>query len=564
MSPPGYEQGAPPHRPPTNATTTTFIRGRTEAGASLPTATAQLSDVGPPAELLNAAAQRVRLLSAALTASLAVMLVFFNTMEALGVWHHPQPGPRNLLLGLATVLSAALYAASRVKRLGPAPLLDLALGYEVVGAFMIGLTESLSPERFELDNRGFSAVCIWVAIFPLLAPSSPGKMLVASVATALMSPLGYLINTLHDHRMPVVGTLLWQTLSAMVCAVLSHIPARVLLQLGAQVSRLRALGSYELVERLGGGGMGEVWRARHRMLVRPAAIKLIRAETLRSGDIALKTLLERRFFQEAQATAALRSPHTVELYDFGVTEDGTLYYVMELLHGLDLDELVRRFGPLPAPRATQLLMQSCLSLMDAHAHGMLHRDIKPANLFVANLGPQFDFVKVLDFGLVKLAEPMGAAPSPKTQDGFVTGTPDTMAPEAALGRAPIDERVDIYSLGCVGYWLLTGRMVFDSGTSTEVLLNHIQTAPVPPSQRTRLPIPPALEKIVLSCLAKSPLDRPPSARALYQALAACDVGEPWNEERAEAWWSTNLPDIVRAASDSIDQRTTRVYPKLSG
>ena len=208
--------------------------------------------------------------------------------------------------------------------------------------------------------------------------------------------------------------------------------------------------------------MGEVWRARHRLLIRPAAIKLIRQRALgaMAGD---PELLVRRFEREARATAALTSPHTVQLYDFGVTEDGRLYYVMELLDGLDLDTLVRQHGPLPAERVVHLLRQVCSALQDAHGNGLVHRDIKPANVVVSRAGTTFDFVKVLDFGLVKLDSARSADKDAikLSAEGSWSGTPGYMAPEVVLGAADTDHRVDLYALGCVAYWLLTGKMVFE-------------------------------------------------------------------------------------------------------
>jgi eukaryotic-like serine/threonine-protein kinase len=260
--------------------------------------------------------------------------------------------------------------------------------------------------------------------------------------------------------------------------------------------------------------MGEVWRARHRLLIRPAAIKLIRPEM--SGD---RELLLRRFEREARATAALKSPHTVQLYDFGVTQEGRLYLVMELLDGFDLDTLMRRDGPLAAARVVHILRQVCESLEEAHDAGLVHRDIKPANIHLGRVGREPDFVKVLDFGLVKSVEGPGDGDPLATIAGMTLGTPAYMAPEMVQSEA-IDGRADLYSLGCVAYFLLTGQLVFQGDTALQTMFMHIQQAPVPPSKRTENPIPPALERLVLTCLAKQPEDRPPSAADLAAGLAA--------------------------------------------
>jgi DNA-binding NtrC family response regulator len=301
-----------------------------------------------------------------------------------------------------------------------------------------------------------------------------------------------------------------------------------------------SVGSYRLVSHLGSGGMGEVWLARHRLLARPAAVKLIRHDTTAG---AAHEQLVRRFQREAQVTATLRSPHTVQLYDFGVNDSGTFYYVMELLEGLDLNQIVTRFGPQPAERVTMLLRQACRSLAEAHARGLVHRDIKPANLFVARLGPEYDYLKVLDFGIVK--DRPGAEAMLLTAQGVVQGTPAYMAPEIVFGEHGIDGRADLYALACVAYWALTGQHVFGSArTAEQMLLDHARTTPVAPSAVSELPIPRELEVLVMQCLEKEPANRPASAQDLEAALARVPFPHPWTEERARLWWDTHAPQIV--------------------
>jgi len=297
---------------------------------------------------------------------------------------------------------------------------------------------------------------------------------------------------------------------------------------------------YELLERIGRGGMGEVWRARHRNLGREAAIKLIRADSLgaESDDRARRTL--RRFEKEARATAGLRSPHTIELYDFGIADDATFYYAMELLEGLDLQSLVERYGPVPPHRTVHLLRQACESLAEAHHAGLVHRDVKPANLFCCRLGLQVDFVKVLDFGLVKTAPGLDDE-SDLTVDGAVPGSPAFMAPEAIRGHRDLDARVDVYSLGCVAYWLLSGERVFDGRTALDMVLAHLQTDPDPLGSRATQPVPADLDALVMACLAKDPDDRPADAVAVARALDACDLPDRWTDDRAAAWWEEHRP-----------------------
>jgi DNA-binding NtrC family response regulator len=299
------------------------------------------------------------------------------------------------------------------------------------------------------------------------------------------------------------------------------------------------LGHYRLLTKLGEGAMGEVWRARHQLLARPCAVKLIRPDRLGAGnrDAALE-----RFRREARAIARLSSPNTVRLYDFGLSESGSLYFVMELLHGLDLFALVRRFGPLPAERVVSVLRQACRSLAEAHEAGLLHRDVKPHNLFLCRLGLEHDVVKVLDFGLVKSVRDEDAQ---LTVEGTLTGTPAYMPPERA-GGGPGDARSDIYALGCVAWWMLTGRTVF-TGDPVAMILQHVSAVPERPSQVTQRPVPERLEQLVMGCLEKGPGKRPATALELWRKLGEVPLESPWTPERAETWWRESLPDLAGAA-----------------
>jgi serine/threonine-protein kinase len=247
----------------------------------------------------------------------------------------------------------------------------------------------------------------------------------------------------------------------------------------------------------------------------------------------------RRFRREAEAAARLTSPHTVALYDFGVTDDQTLFLVMELLNGKDLQTLVREHGPMPPSRTVHVLRQVCESLDEAHAAGLVHRDIKPANIHLGRVGTHDDYVKVLDFGLVKSVpggsfdESLGTAAAALTP-----GTPAYMPPEAALGGT-IDGRSDLYSVGCVAYFLLTGHLVFEADSALQMIARHLRSDPVPPSERAPFDVPPALDRLVLGCLAKKPEDRPRSAGELARSLAAAGV-EPWTDAQAREWWRVNV------------------------
>jgi hypothetical protein len=413
------------------------------------------------------------------------------------------------------------------------------------------------------------ALTVTVMIRAILVPSRPGRTMVLSalaflptvvVCIARHHPTALLpgFTAGYQKQYMTLNTVLWSVLGTTLATIIS----RVTYGLRRQVAEANELGQYILEERIGAGGMGEVWRARHRLLIRPAAIKLIHPQT--SGD---PELLLRRFEREARATAALKSPHTVQLYDFGATEDGRLYYVMELLDGLDLDSLVKQYGPLPAERVVHILRQVCSSLQDAHVNGLVHRDIKPANVVVSRAGTTFDFAKVLDFGLVKLdATRKGGegGGTPSTEES-TSGTPAFMAPEVVLGDADTDHRVDLYALGCVGYWLLTGKLVFEGSSVVEVMSHHVHTPPPRLANRSELSIPAPLEALVMECLEKDPTRRPISAEAVSTRLDAVSLEKSWTVDRAERWWATHRPADTRAVADvllSQEGRELRVGPRV--
>jgi serine/threonine-protein kinase len=346
-----------------------------------------------------------------------------------------------------------------------------------------------------------------------------------------------------------------------ICAVFAGLVARVIHKLGTMVGRARRLGSYELVDRLGAGGMGEVWRARHSLLARPAAIKLIQPQALGAADEASARDLRDRFEREAQATALLGSPHTVEIYDFGVSHDGVFYYVMELLDGVDLETLVREHGPVPPERAVWMLRQVCDSLDDAHGAGLVHRDIKPANIVAARRGRHRDYIKVLDFGLVK-GSPTGGPQTQLTDAGRIRGTPAYLPPEAATAQSPLDARADIYALGCVAYWLVTGALVFEASTPLGMAVAHVTMPPAAASTRAPVPIPDELDRLILQCLAKDPAARPASALELMRRLDAISFAEPWSEDRAAGWWRDHPRDSRAPASASAPVATVPRTPTL--
>jgi serine/threonine-protein kinase len=305
-----------------------------------------------------------------------------------------------------------------------------------------------------------------------------------------------------------------------------------------EVREARRLGQYTLVEKIGEGGMGAVYRARHAMLRRPTAIKLVRPDKADEATIA-------RFEREVQITATLTHPNTVTIYDYGRTEDGTFYYVMEYLDGVDLSVAVRLGGPMPIGRVVRVLAQVSAALAEAHSKGLIHRDVKPANV-ILTCAHVSDLVKVVDFGLVKEIAPTGGDGSPsQTQQGQITGTPQYMSPEAITKPETVDARSDVYSLGCVGYFLLTGSPVFTSETTIEVYSHHLHTAPTPIGERARREIPRLLEELIFRCLAKAPEERPSSDElaATLRAMAGQSWAR-WEEADAAAWWAERTAQLA--------------------
>ena len=439
---------------------------------------------------------------------------------------------------LSTVIvlaSLGLFLYTRRAERNPRFVLDLGLAYLVLTAFAIATIINWGPVPAHASVAPMiSPIGPIMLMFAAIVPNTPLKTLTAGLIAASMNPLSMLVARARGtwEFGPASNALLMHAPDYLLVAVAVAI-SHVVTKLSEHVTTAREMGSYQLGELLGRGGMGEVYKATHRMLARPAAIKLIRPEMIQAGNDAGERAI-RRFRREAEVVASLRSPHTVAVYDFGVTDDQTFYLVMELLVGTDLESLVRRNGPLPAERVIFILRQVCDSLAEAHAAGLVHRDIKPANIHLGRLGLQYDFVKVLDFGLAKPAVAADVTQPLATVAGLALGTPAYMAPEIALGHQ-VDGRADIYALGCVAYYLLSGQLVFEGATGLEVLLKRLHDDPLPLQGRSELPIAPELERLVMSCLARN-TDERPTAAGLADQLAALPIA-PWTEVDARRWWA---------------------------
>ena len=393
-----------------------------------------------------------------------------------------------------------------------------------------------------------------ILLSALFMQPSPRKMLIAALVCASMRPIGIWFAHLRGVDVPSVAQTLALSVPGYAFAFISMLPSRMMQRIGQRLKEAREVGSYQLVERLGQGGMGEVWRARHRLLAREAAIKLIKPEMLGAANEGAARQLLRRFEREAQATATLTSPNTIQLFDFGDGDDGSFYYVMELLSGRDLESLVRLFGAMPPERAMDLLQQACQSLAEAHARGLVHRDVKPANIFVCRMGLDYDFIKVLDFGLVKIHQQQPALMETHSMVTVqqVVGTPAYMAPEVILEQSQVDARADVYAIGCVAYYLLTGKRVFDEASPMQALIDHVHTRPSPPSARTTLPIAREVDEFVLACLEKNPNDRPQDAEAVGQRIRMLNLAAGWTSQRAREWWQTNLPELAQPLTPPVE------------
>jgi len=430
-------------------------------------------------------------------------------------------GAPDLVAAINVVASAALCAWTRRSSKPREALLRASLAYMVFTSLSIAIVWHSDPAfHSERVTPMISWSGVVVMMFAAIIPIAPRTMVITGLLCVAMNPVAMLVL----QRMGVAvwgspGKVVLMHYPDFLLVFISGVISTVMMRMGHHVSKAREMGSYHLGELIGRGGMGEVYVATHRMLARKAAIKLIRRSNI-GGDAETTQLAIARFRREAEVAASLRSPHTVALYDFGTTPEGALYIVMEYLEGMDLETLIRKEGAQPWQRVVSIMRQACDSLAEAHARGLVHRDIKPANLHIGRLGLQDDFVKVLDFGLVKSigTREQPAAQTLATREGQTPGTPEFMPPEMALGEE-VDGRADIYALGCVAFYLLTGRPVFEGTSAYHLIARHLNDPPQAPSTATPASIPAELDTIILACLRKRPADRPATAIELAESLA---------------------------------------------
>jgi hypothetical protein len=383
-----------------------------------------------------------------------------------------------------------------------------------------------------------------VFVRTVFIPSSAKRTLcVGLIALAPVAVANYLGLTdprrlVEPETVPIVlaGTLTWSLIAVASSTVASHL----IYGLREKAREAAQLGQYTLVEKIGEGGMGAVFKAKHALLRRPTAVKLLLPDKASKHDLM-------RFEREVQLTSQLKHPNTIAIYDYGHTPDGIFYYAMEYLDGLTLEELVEEHGPQPPGRVIHILTQVLSALAEAHGTGLIHRDVKPANILLCERGGVFDMVKVVDFGLVKDIRP--GSDASVTLVNTIAGTPFYVSPEAIREPQDVDARSDLYAVGAVGYYLLTGKVVFDGKSIIEVCGHHLHSAPVPPSTRLGRPLPEDLVSLILRCLEKDRGARPRDAASLREALLQCEDAAAWGEAEARAWWDEHRGDARGGAAE---------------
>ena len=395
--------------------------------------------------------------------------------------------------------------------------------------------------------------CLMVLLRAIVVPSTGRRTaLIGSITLLPMTAATIVLVYLKDQDIPGPGYVGGGILLCSMAILLASVSSNILYTYRKQVRQAMELGMYTLGEKIGEGGNGAVYRAHHALLRRPTALKVMKVDP--NDDETLE-----RFEREVQHMSQLTHANTVAVYDYGRSHDGVFYYVMEYLDGLDLEHLVMLYGRQPAKRVVPILIQVCGALAEAHRLGLVHRDIKPANIIVCERGDVPDVAKVVDFGLVKEVADNTATKSTRV----LMGTPAYVAPESVTDPGHVGPSADLYALGAVGYYLLTGKRVFEGKTAVDVCVQHVTAPPVPPSQVAEVPA--ALESILLRCLAKSPADRPADATELADQLRAVPLDGEWDEQRAKQWWRAFReqtrrvqPDaMTRSITVNIEMRTSR-------
>jgi hypothetical protein len=485
-------------------------------------------------------------------------LDLMDLVLSAGFLSHGAASSTGLLLWLVATRGRALSTVT-LRRLDAGATLLISGAFAVMGASLAGSTAALVGDPQVSMLTATLAVAFTVMWRAVAVPSTPGHTaLLTSVALAPLVAADVIVLARGLTGAARIGAPLFSSAWAVVTAITATVTSDVVFGLRREVRRAERLGQYTLEQKIGEGAMGVVYRARHAMLRRPTAVKLLPPE--RAGETALK-----RFEREVQLTAQLTHPNTVAVYDFGRTPDGVFYYAMELLDGINLEDLVRRFGAQPEGRVIHVLRQVASALAEAHALGLVHRDIKPANVILGIRGGDPDVAKVVDFGLVTRLD-TGDASALTTLDTapVIAGTPLYLAPEAISSPDQVDGRSDLYSLAAVGYLLLTGQPLFEARTLVELCAHHLHTPPTPPSIRLGRAVDAALEEALLRCLSKQPADRPGSALALHELLGDSPAARAWTMDQARAWWRVHGTEISRQPPAPADPDAVTIAVDIAG
>jgi eukaryotic-like serine/threonine-protein kinase len=460
--------------------------------------------------------------------------------------------PATLMHPAATAVYGVLWWACRKGKRSAPELNVLDVGGLLLASVFYALMISLAPGANFKQSLILALIMIsTLNTHAIIVPATARRTAWVSALAALPVPLtAYWIAVRNPEKALGqiwigAGAAAFIGLWCLTGIATSALASRIIYGLQERVRAATELGQYTLEEQIGQGGMGAVYRARHALLRRPTAIKLMSSGRGDEPQI-------RRFEREVQLTASLTHPNTIAIYDFGRTPDGVFYYAMEYIEGITLEDLIEHAGPQQPRRIVHILMQVCAALIEAHHVGLVHRDIKPANIMLSVRGCVADQVKVLDFGLVKELSEEDAG---TTAQNTVLGTPHYLAPEMISEPSAVGARADLYALGAVGYQLLTGRTVFEGKTVVEVCSKHLFAEPVPPSLDTSLDVPAALEQVILACLAKAPDARPASAAALCATLAKLGLAEAWTPGDAQSWWDVEAPKVM--AQVLVQRRESR-------
>ena len=486
---------------------------------------------------------RLTLFSKLMFWSIVALLVFLTAMYR--IYPRVEPKDNNIIFAGATALlgaMAVLWRAVLVRR----PLsLRMLHGIDVIYATGIGGAFAVSAVlAMDLRPAGYTTfmyAAFTVFMRAIVVPSSGRRTAVMS--TLVFVPVwaaGVVLAIETTQELPSPAFIVGALVLGIVPILLATVGSDIIYGLRRQVSEAMQLGQYTLDRKIGEGGNGAVYRAHHALLRRPTAIKLLLPDRVGADDLA-------RFEREVQNMSQLTHPNTVAVFDYGRSPDGVFYYAMEYLGGIDLENLVRRHGPQPSDRVVHILIQVCGALHEAHTAKLIHRDIKPANIILCERGTVLDVAKVVDFGVVK-----EIARDTASSSQAVLGTPAYVAPEAVTDPDHLTHAVDLYALGAVGYFLLTGRRVFDGKTAIELCVQHVTQAPKRPSEVSSLAIAPALEAILMACLAKHPSARPASAAELAEALQALPPAGDWSKPAAVVWWN----EFRRSQADTAHVSST--------